>query len=83
MHTSTPILIKIDGTGCEYFSLCELLDSYKCVGTYKIHFFMLSDLKCIPERTKNSLERAVFLFHCVQSAHDLMRFHKEKVRMQK
>ena len=33
LHTSTPILIKIDGTGCEYFSLCESFDSYKCVGT--------------------------------------------------
>ena len=42
---------------------------------------MLSDLKCIPERKKNSLERAVFLFHCVQSA--AKGFQQEKVREQK
>ena len=47
----------------------------------KIRFFMLSDLKCIPEGKKNSLERAVFLFHCVQSA--AKGFQKKKVRKQK
>ena len=33
LHTSIPILTKIDVTGCEYFSLCESLNAHKCAGT--------------------------------------------------
>ena len=63
MHTSTSILIKIDRTLYEYLPLCGSFNAYKCTGT-KNTFFHAQQFKCLPERKKNSLERAVAFSLC-------------------